>query len=156
MPCDQPYTETEFKVIAAYHQRYMKNLTGCKYRHNWVFQDDFCEYYLIRQQPTRFVYVTMADDTFQFAERSLPDIMGSQIISQEWQLQNQSFLKWEPNVWPDGVEYYEHHCAACGEGLQKELDECMACGFCKDMLWLTSVNNIAFEEYESKLEILTI
>ena len=152
MPAETPYTDEEFQVVAAYHQRYLKHLTGCQLRYNWVFQEDFGEYYLIRQHPQKYVYVTVINDLFQISSRSLDE----QVLNwhEGWQDEFRPLLQWEPKVRPDGAEYYEHHCRACGEGLQNEYSECMACGFEKRMLWLTSTNELAFEEHDLKLEII--
>ena len=148
MPAENPYTVGELQVLAAHYQEYDKNLTGVQFRNNWVFQEDFYEYYMIHQTPQKFVYVTLIDDSFHISKRSIDE------MTLDWNNDTmhkfRPLLKWEPNVRPDGQEYYEHHCLACGEGIQSEYNECMACGFMKSMLYREE-NDDVLEEYRQVL-----
>ena len=130
MPCDYKFSDQDVYIIAAYYQAKDKQMTTLKFRNNWVYQEDFLCDILIRNEPQDrdYIYVTEKNGYIVLSE------MSSGEIEEEELFDHREYLKWEPNVAPDGNVFYAHKCMVCQEGMHREYAECMACGFCKEML----------------------
>jgi hypothetical protein len=151
MPSAPQYSSVELQIIAAAIQQRCIQKFKMRFRNRWVWQDDFADYYIVRHPPRHYVFVNPGNDGELVVDDCSLDRETVEWSSHEFH-RYRPLLKWTPQKAPDeGGDFYEHECMMCGEGLCGEDDECLACGFTKQMMYDVERNQKILSTHRRRL-----